>query len=160
MRIKNWKVTVENVDYNIEYVSSFYKKSLLVNNVTLKVNFSKTFGITRETPFNLGNKKAILVCIDKNSDIAIDGYYLDSGEKYVNVENVPPSTYIFLALILPIYLLSYTSICSALFTLLGFYILIRISVEPSLNLIKRILFCLMATLLMHLFFWYVLFFLI
>lgn len=160
MRIKKWIVTIENVEYNIEFISSFYKKNLLVNKVPIKLNFSKTFGITRETTFKLGNRTAILVCIDKNSDIAIDGIYLDSGEKYVNAENVPLWTYIFLALISPIYLLSYTSICSALFTLLGFYLLIRISVEPSLNLIKRIFFCLIATLLIHLFFWYVLFFLI
>lgn len=160
MRIKNWIVTLENVDYNIEFISRFYKKELLVNKVPIKLNFSKTFGITRETAFNLGNKTAILVCIDRNSDIAIDGYYLDSGEKYVNVENMPLWTYIFLALILPIYLLSYTRICSALFTLFGCYILIRLSVEPSFNLIKRMLFCLILTLLMHLFFWYVLFFLI
>lgn len=160
MRIKNWIVTIENVDYNIEFISSFYKKELLINKVPIKLNFSKTFGITRETTFTLGNKTAILVCIDKNSDISIDGTYLDSGEKYVSIENIPLWTYIFLVLILPIYLLSYTSICSALFTLFGCYLLIRISVEPSLNSIKRILFCLITTLLMHLFFWYVLFFLI
>ncbi|MDR3596722.1 hypothetical protein [Clostridium sp.] len=160
MRIKNWIVTIENVDYRIEFISKFYKKELLVNKVPVKLEFSKTFGITRETIFKLGTTTAILVNIDRNSDIVIDGTYLDSGEKHITVKNIPLWTYLFLGLILLIYLFSYTSICSALFSLLGCYFLIRISIEPSFNLKQRILFCLIITLLLHLFFWYVLFLLI
>ena len=160
MKIKCWTVTIENVEYNIEFISKFYKKELLVNKIPIKLNNSKTFGITRETNFNLGNKKAILVNIDKNSYIVIDDTYLGSGAKYISVKNIPTWTYLFLGLIALIYLFSYTSICSALFTLLGFYFLIRISIEPSFNLKQRILFCLIITISMHLFFWYVLFLLI
>lgn len=160
MKIKNWIVTIENVDYDIKFTSKLYKKELLVNKLPIKLRFSKTFGITRETTFNLGNKTALLVNIDRNSYIVIDGIYLDSGEKYVSVKNIPLWNYIFLGLISLIYLLSYTSICSALFTLLGLYFLIRVSIEPSFDVKHRILYSIIITISMHLFFWYVLFLLI
>lgn len=160
MKVKNWIVTIENVDYNIKFITRLCKKELFVNEAPISLSFSKTFGITRETTFSLGNKTAILVNIDRNCDVAIDGFYLDSGEKYATVKNIPLWNYIFLGLILLIYILSYTSVCSALFTLLGCYFLIRISIEPSFSLKQRILICSNITLLMHLFFWCVLFSLI
>ncbi len=160
MRTQRWIANVDNINYNIEYSKSFLRKKLLVNKIPIKLQSSKTFGITRETTFKLGNKTAILVSIDNNCDIAINGIYLDSGEKYVQVKYMPSWNFIFLGLILLIFILSYDSLCSALFALAGFYFLIRVSIEPSLNTKQRLLICSFITLSMHLFFWGVLFILI
>lgn len=157
MKIQSFTTTINNITYNIEYNSSFIKKELLVNNIPTKVEHSNTFGISRETIFNLGNTTAILVDIDNNCDVAINGIYLDSGQKYVTVKNMPHWNFIFLGLISIIFIISYSSVCSALFTLFGFYFLIRASIEPSLEVKKRIILCSVITLSMHLFFWNVLF---
>ncbi|WP_315069978.1 hypothetical protein [uncultured Clostridium sp.] len=160
MRRKIWTTTVDNVTYNIEFTTKLLKKELLVNSSPISLEPSKTFGITRETAFNLGNKTAILVTIDKEADVAIDGIYLGSGMKYVTVKYMPNWNYIFLGLILLIFISSYNSICAALFTLIGLYFLIRISLEPSFKTKQRILLCSFITLSMHLFFWNVLFILL
>ncbi|WP_238900920.1 hypothetical protein [Clostridium sp. YIM B02500] len=160
MGTQRWIANVDNINYTIEYSKNFLRKTLLVNNIPVKLQSSKTFGVTRETTFKLGNKTAILVSIDNNCDIAINGTYLDSGEKYVQVKYMPGWNFIFLGLILLIFILSYNSICSALFTLAGFYFLIRVSIEPSLNTRQRLLICSFITFSMHLFFWGVLFVLI
>jgi uncharacterized membrane protein len=160
MRTQSWTTTIDNITYNIEYYSGLIKKKLLVNKVPVKLQSSKTFGITRETTFKLGNKIAILVSIDNDSDIAIDGIYLDSGEQYIKVKYMPYWNFIFLGLVLLIFIFSYDSICSLLFTLTGFYFLIRVSIEPSLKVKQRILLCSFITLSMHLFFWGVLFLLL
>lgn len=160
MKIKTWIISIDNMTYNIEFITKFYNKKLLVNNIPIKLERSKTFGISRETTFYIGNKTAILVNIDKNHDVAIDGIYLDSGEKYVSVKKMPLWNYIFLLLVLPIYFFTYTSICSALFTLLCCYFIIRMSIEPTFKLRNRIISCCILTILLHLFFWYVLFLLI
>lgn len=160
MKNQIWTTRIDNIDYDIEYSRNFFKKRLLVNKIPVKLESSKTFGITRETTFKLGDKIAILVSIDNNSDIAIDGIYLNSREKYIQVKYMPYWNFLFLGLILLIFIFSYDRICSALFTLTGFYFLIRVSIEPSLNLKQRILLCSFITLSMHLFFWGVLFLLI
>ncbi|WP_297423740.1 hypothetical protein [Clostridium sp.] len=160
MRTKTWTTKIDNITYNIKYTKYFLKKELLVNNKPIKLQRSNTFGITRETIFNLGNKTAILVNIDNDCDISIDGFYLDSGEKYIEVKNMPIWNLIFLGLILPIFILSQGNICSGLYTLICFYFLIRVSIEPSFNLKKRIIFCSFITIFMHLFFWGVLFLLL
>lgn len=160
MRSYYWTTTIDNITYNIKYTKTLLKKELLVNNVPIKLQHSKTFGISRETVFNLGNKTAILLNIDNDSDLAIDGLYLNSGEKYVEVKNMPLWNIFFLGLVFLIYIFSHTSICAALFTLIGFYFLIRASIEPSLNIKKRIILCFCITLIMHLLFWYVLFILL
>lgn len=160
MRRKMWTTTVDNVTYNIEFTTKLLKKKLLVNSLPIKLEPSKTFGITRETAFNIGNKIAILVTIDNEVDVAIDGIYLGSGMKYVTVKYMPNWNYIFLGLILLIFIFSYSSICAALFTLIGLYFLIRISIEPSFKTKQRVLLCFFITLSMHLFFWNVLFILL
>lgn len=160
MKIQSWTITINNIIYNIEYTKKLFKKKLLVNKVPIKLQHSKTFGITRETIINLGTTKAILVSIDNDCDIAINGVYLDSGEKYVSVKTMPHWNFVFLFLLSLIYIFSYDSICSALFTLTGFYFLIRASIEPSLEVKKRVLLCFIITLSMHLFFWSVLFILL
>ncbi|ALB46904.1 hypothetical protein [Clostridium beijerinckii] len=160
MGTQRWIANVDNINYTIEYSKNFLRKSLLVNNIPVKLQSSKTFGVTRETTFKLGSKTAILVSIDNNCDIAINGTYLDSGEKYVQVKYMPGWNFIFLGLILLIFILSYDSLCSALFTLAGFYFIIRVSIEPSLNTRQRLLICSFITFSMHLFFWGVLFVLI
>lgn len=160
MRTRSWTTTLDNVTYNIEYNKSFFKKELLVNKIPIKLQYSNTFGITRETVFSLGNKTAILVNIDNDCDIVIDDIYLDSGEKYITVKNMPVWNFIFLGLILLIFIFSYDSICSALFTITGFYFLIRVSIEPSLRTKQRIIICSLITLSMHLFYWFVLFILL
>lgn len=157
MRRQTWTTTVDNINYNIEFTTKLFKKELLINNVPIKLEPSKTFGITRETTFNVGSKTAILVTIDKEADIAIDDVYLDSGKKYITIKNIPNWDFIFLGLVLLIFIFSYNSICVALFTLVGCYFLIRASVEPSLNTKQRIFLCFVITLAMHLFFWNVLF---
>lgn len=157
MKIQTWTTTINNITYNIEYTTNLFKKKLLVNKVPIKLQHSKTLGITRETTFNLGTTTAILVSIDNDIDIAINGFYLDSGEKYVSVKTMPHWNFIFLTLLSLIFIFSYDSVCSALFTLTGFYFLIRASVEPSLEMKKRVLLCFFITLSMHLFFWSVLF---
>jgi hypothetical protein len=157
MKIQSWTTTINNITYNIEYTTNFLKKRLLINEVPVKLGHSKTFGITRETSFNLGSTTAILVNIDNYSDIAINGVYLDSGEKYVTVKNMPSWNFIFLIFLSLIFIISDENICSGLFTLLGFYFIIRASVEPSLSIRKRVLLCFFITLSMHLFFWSVLF---
>lgn len=160
MKTQSWTTTINNITYNIEYTTNFFEKRLLVNEVPIKLGHSETFGITRETPFNLGSTTAILVNIDNNSDIAINGVYLDSGEKYVTVKNMPYWNFIFLILLSLIFIISNDTVCSGLFTILGFYFLIRASVEPSLKIKKRVLLCFFITLSMHLFFWSVLSFLL
>lgn len=160
MKTQSWTTTINNITYNIEYTTKFCKKKLLVNKVPIRVQHSKTFGITRETSFDLGTTTAILVNIDNDSDIAIDGIYLDSGEKYVSVKTMPHWNFIFLFLLSLIFIFSYDSVCSLLFTITGFYFLIRASVEPSLEIKKRVLLCFLITLSMHLFFWSVLFILL
>lgn len=157
MRTKTWTTSVDNTTYNIEFTSKLFKKKLLVNKSPIKLEFSKTFGITRETNFHLGNKSATLVNIDKEAYIAIDGIYLDSGKKYITVKTIPHWNFIFLVLVFIIYLYSYASICAALFTLAGEYFLIRASIEPSLSIKQRILLCFFITLSIHLFYWNVLF---
>lgn len=157
MKTQSWTTTINNITYNIEYTRKFFKKRLFVNEIPIKLQHSKTFGITRETSFYLGNTTAILVNIDNDSDIAINGVYLDSGEKYVTVKRMPYWNFIFLILLSLIFLISNETVCSALFTLVGFYFLIRASVEPSLVTKKRVLLCFFITLSMHLFFWSVLF---
>lgn len=160
MRIRSWTTSIDNITYNIKYTSTFLKKELFVNDKRIRLQPSKTFGVTRETTFNLGNKTAILVKIDNDCDISIDGFYLDSGEKYMEVKNIPIWNYIFLCIVSTIFILSHGSICSALFTLVGFYFLIRASIEPSLTVKKRIIICSVITFSMHLFFWGVLFMLL
>lgn len=160
MKTQSWTTTINNITYNIEYTNKLFKKKLLVNKIPIKLQHSKTLGITRETSFNLGTTTAVLVSIDNDSDIAIDGVYLDSGEKYVSVKTMPHWNLIFLVILSLIFIFSYDSICSALFTLTGFYFLIRASVEPSLEIKKRVLLCFFITLSMHLFFWSVLFILL
>lgn len=160
MKTQSWTTTINNVTYNIEYTTKLFKKKLLVNKIPIKLQHSKTFGITRETSFDLGTTTAILVNIDNDSDIAIDGIYLDSGEKYVSVKTMPHWNFIFLFLLSLIFIFSYDSVCSLLFTITGFYFLIRASVEPSLEIKKRVLLCFLITLSMHLFFWSVLFILL
>jgi len=160
MSIKIWTPTIDNMTYNITYTNKLFKKKLLLDKKTIKLQRSRTFGITRETTFKLGNKTAILVNIDNDCDIAIDGIYLDSGERYVTVKTMPPWNLIFLALILLIFIISHGNICSGLFTITGFYFLVRASIEPSLDIKKRIILCSLITLSMHLFFWSVLYLLL
>ncbi|RII34485.1 hypothetical protein D2A34_15205 [Clostridium chromiireducens] len=160
MRIKSWTTTINNITYNIKYTSSFLKKELFVNDKRIRLQPSKTFGVTRETSFDLGTKTAILVNIDNDCDISIDGYYLDSGEKYIEVRNIPIWNYIFLCIVSTIFMFSHGNICSALFTLVGFYFLIRTSIEPSLTVKKRIIICSVITFSMHLFFWKILYILL
>lgn len=155
-----WTTTIDNITYNIKFTDKIFKKELSVNQVPITLDLSRTFGITRETAFNLGSRTAILVSIDKEVDIAIDDTFLTSGKKYVTVKSMPIWTFIFLGLILLIYIFSYDSICAALFTLEGIYFLIRASIEPSLNTKKRILLCLFITLSMHLFYWNILYILL
>jgi hypothetical protein len=160
MSKKKWTTTIDDITYNIEFTTILFKKKLLVNSLPIKLESSKTFGITRETTFNLGDETAILVNIDKEADIAINGVYLDSGKKYITVKYMPNWNFIFLGLILLIFIFSYDSICAALFTLIGIYFLIRISVEPSFKTKQRVFLCFFITLSMHLFFWNVLFILL
>lgn len=160
MKSYNWKTTINNKTYNISFTKTLLKKELLVNNVPLKLKHSRTFGITRETVFHLGSSTAILVNIDNDSDLVIDGIYLTSGEKYVSVKNMPLWNLLFLGIIFIIFLLSCGNICSALFTLLGFYFVIRASIEPSLSIKKKILLCFSITLIFHLLYWCVLFILL
>lgn len=160
MRKSYWTYTIDNITYNIEFTKSFFKKKLLVNSLPIKIGSSKTFCITRETAFNLGMKTAILVTIDKESDLAVDGIFLNSGKRYKSVKYIPIWNYIFLGLVLIIYIFNYDSLCVALFTLSGLYFLIRTSIEPSLNIIQRIFLCLIITFSMHLFFWNVLYILL
>ena len=160
MRTQTWTTTIDDKIYNIEYTTKFLRKELLVNKKAIKLQHSHTFGITRETIFNLGTTTAILVNIDNDCDVAIDGIYLDSNEKYVKVKNMPYWNLIFLALILMIFILSNCSISSALFTLAGFYFLIRASIEPSIDIKKRIIFCSLITLSLNLFYWFVIFLLL
>jgi hypothetical protein len=157
MRTQNWTIKVDNITYKIEYSTKLFKKKLLVNTIPIKLEPSKTFGVTRETAFYLGNKRAIFVSVDNNCDISIDGLYIGSGEKYIEIKNMPKWNFIFLVLVSFIFIFSYDSICSALFTLTGFYFLIRSSIEPSLDKKQRIILCSMITLSSHLFFWLVLF---
>lgn len=160
MRTECWTTTIDSNNYSIKYNSKFLKKELLVNEVPITLQYSNTFGISRETIFYLGNTTAIFVSIDNINDIAINGIYLNSGEKYVEVKNMPHWNFIFLGLISLIFILSYGSICAILFALLGFYFLIRASIEPSLNQKKRIILCFVITISMHLFYWCVLFWLL
>jgi len=160
MRTECWTTTIDSITYSIQYNSKFLKKELLVNKVPVKLQYSNTFGISRETIFYLGNTTAIFVNIDNNNDVAINGIYLNSGEEYVDVKNMPHWNFVFLGLLSLIFILSYESICAILYTLLGFYFLIRASIEPSLNEKKRIILCSTITISMHLFYWCVLFLLL
>lgn len=157
MRTECWTTTIDNITYNIKFNSRFLKKELLVNKVPIALQYSNTFGISRETIFYLGNTTAILVNIDNNNDIAINGIYLKSGAKYIEVKNMPHWNFTFLGLLSLILVFSYCSICSILFALLGFYFIIRASIEPSLNEKKRIILCSAITISLHLFYWCVLF---
>jgi hypothetical protein len=160
MKSECWTTTIDGIIYTIEYKSKFLKKELLVNKVPVTLQCSNTFGISRETIFYLANTPAIFVNIDNVNNIAINGIYLNSGEKYIEVKNMPHWNFIFLGLLSLIFILSYDSICAILFALLGFYFLIRASIEPSLSEKKRIILCFTITISMHLFYWLVLFLLL
>jgi len=160
MRTECWTTTIDSITYNIQYSSKFLNKRLLVNEAPITLQCSNTFGISRETIFYLGNTTAIFVNIDNNNDIAINGIYLNSAEKYVEVKYMPHWNIIFLGLLSLIFIISYDSICAILFALVGFYFLIRASIEPSLSIQKRIILCSVITISIHLYYWCVLFLLL
>ena len=82
-----------------------------------------------DIPLKLGEKEIRLVQRGKFVDLAIDGFYLNSGEEYVPKEKMPKWNWIFILLCALLSVASRGGAIPVILALVGIYWVVRISVD-------------------------------
>ncbi|BCZ46232.1 hypothetical protein psyc5s11_22990 [Clostridium gelidum] len=142
-KTKNWELTVDGIEYNVEFYRKIFSRGLRVNGQDIPLQKSKTLGTTSETHFLLGSKNAILVIIGNKIDVALDGKYIDSGNDYVPVASMPKWAWIFI--ILNGLVIIGGGALPFLLAFLGVTISIRTSISAKMKFIPKLLICIVIT---------------
>ena len=142
-KTKQWELTVDGIEYNVEFYRKTFSRGLRVNGQDIPLEKSKTLGTTSETHFILGSKTAVLVIIGNKIDVALDGKYIDSGNDYVPVGSMPKWAWVFIILN-GIVVIGGGAIPVAL-ALIGVTFTIRTSISAKMKFIPKILICILIT---------------
>lgn len=140
---KNWKVTVDGIEYNVEFYRKTFSSGLRVNGQDIPLEKSKNLGTTNETHILLGTKTAILVIMGNKIDLALDDTYMDSGKKYVPCGSMPKWCWIFVVLngLVAVGL----GAIPCLLAFIGVTLSLRVSLSVEMKLIPKILICILIT---------------
>ena len=83
-KIKEWKSEIEGKIYDFSLEKVKRSQVLTVNGIPIKIKprfISMILGFDEK--FILDDKEARLVIERNNSDVVIDGFFLESGKKYI-----------------------------------------------------------------------------
>lgn len=87
---KQWDINVNGNNHTIKFKRGSFSSNLFIDNEPVNKLKSKNFAIVLiDYPFQIEDKKFNLVVIGNKADLAQDGIYIDSGEKYISVDNAP-----------------------------------------------------------------------
>ena len=142
-KTKQWELTVDGIEYNVEFYRKTFSRGLRVNGQDIPLEKSKTLGTTSETHFLLGSKTAILVIIGNKIDVALDGKYIDSGNDYVPVGSMPKWIWIFI--VLNGLVIAGGGALPFALAFLGVTISIRTSISAKMKFIPKLLICILVT---------------
>jgi len=142
-KTKNWELTIDGVEYNVEFYRKTFSRGLSVNGQDVPLEKSKTLGATSETHFLLNSKPAVLVTIGNKVDLALDGTYIDSGKTYIPVGSMPKWGWIFVVLNALVAL--GLGAIPFLLAFLGVTLSIRASLSAEMKLIPKVIICVLIT---------------
>lgn len=88
--MKKWQVKINDIDYSITFIKDYYWRGyrLDINGEIVPLLNSPYENVTGlDIPIKIGNKEARFIRSSKKTgskmDIVIDGYFVESGEKYI-----------------------------------------------------------------------------
>lgn len=141
------EVSIDNNKYNIEYKRNMWtgKEILVINGEEIqlpKKSFRAFTGI--DVPVVLGNNKCRFVSIGSKIDIAHDGKYLISGNKYIGLNPISWWCWIFITLCLAIPVISLGGALPAVIAVMGVMGCTRINVGDKSTILKVTL-CFLVT---------------
>lgn len=131
-----FEIEVSGNRYEIEFVIDifFNNHKVFINSQAVsykKEVFAAYLGV--DIPLKLGEKEIRLVQRGKFVDLAIDGFYLNSGEEYVPKEKMSKWNWIFILLCALLPIASRGGAIPVILALVGIYWVVRISVDPYIK---------------------------
>lgn len=141
---KNWKLNIDDVDYNIEYAWGVFSKKLSANGQDIPMEKSKFLTGINETHFSLGSKEIAFVNMGRKIDLALDGKYISTGEDFVSIGDMPKWAWIFI--ILNGLILINLGALPCVIALMGILLSVQTSISPKLKTFPKVLICCLITL--------------
>ncbi|MBO5200517.1 MAG: hypothetical protein J6B93_04470, partial [Clostridia bacterium] len=140
---KIWKIAIDDKDNIVRYSDSVKERRncLYVNDREIKLsrNFLNEFtGI--DQPIDIGGKICRFILIGRFADVVVDGKYLSSGLDYKPLKNIPWWTWVFVALCALMPVVALGGAFPVAIAILGSIWCVRISVMPTINTGKKILY--------------------
>jgi hypothetical protein len=144
----SWTLTENEKTYLIEYNPNTAKgkKIVTVNGMPINLKMTFTSGIAGlDQGLSIGEKKVRFVLINGKADLAVDGVYLGSNQKYIPLLGIPKWAWVFAAacIAIPVYTLG--GAIPAMIGFTGFVICIKVSVAMRLNGITKVGLCVLTT---------------
>ena len=118
MAISKWDVSVNGKNHTIEIKRGFGALKVVVDGQIEKVRSQNFWIMLLDREIRIEDKVLNLVMIGSKADLAVDGVYLGSGEKYVPVGKTPAWAWVMIALML-ILVYFFSGIFGLLIGLLG-----------------------------------------
>ena len=84
---KQWNVTVNGIQHNIEYKTGFGTK-LIVDGEVHKLKSQNPFVVLIDCPIIIDGAEVRVVVMGNKADIAVNGEYVGSHERYIPVRKV------------------------------------------------------------------------
>ena len=100
MAISKWDVSVNGKNHTIEIKRGFGALKVVVDGQVEKVRSQNFWIMLLDREIRIEDKVLNLVMIGSKADLAVDGVYLGSGEKYVPVGKTPAWAWVMTALML------------------------------------------------------------
>ena len=100
MAISKWDVWVNGKNHTIEIKRGFGALKVVVDGQVEKVRSQNFWIMLLDREIRIEDKVLNLVMIGSKADLAVDGVYLGSGEKYVPVGKTPAWAWVMTALML------------------------------------------------------------
>ena len=145
MAYKSWKTKVDNQHYEIVYSSRYWPdySILRVNDDVYEIP-SYNYFAGLDMPFNVGGREAHFVMVKgQATDVAVDGTYLGSGQKYVPLEKFPNWGWLFVAFWT--FLLFNGGMLGGVLAIVAFFYSLRIILPPSIPFKSKINRCILLT---------------
>lgn len=144
---RSWLINIDGIDYNIEYIWRVFSKKLSVNKEHILIKKSRFLTDISETHFSLGTTDIILVHRGIKIDLVLEGKYISNGKVFLSVNDIPKWTWIFIILN-TLLLLSFRFI-PCIFSFIGIFLSIQISISQKFKINSKIILCSLLTIVFY-----------